>query len=172
MGALGAGSLPEELFDICYRGDCSTAKALRRRALSRITERGLPPTSSELLAAVERAFRRIGYVAKDVHNAVVREYAEVLRLDIPPRADVLRALGGREGWTFEELLYKSNSPVADALHEIIMALYMEYVDGGDVERLGIADYATYTIIELYTQGRLPKDKTADVLKQVADLVLK
>jgi hypothetical protein len=168
-GALGVGAIPEELFSICYREDCSTVRTLRRRALRYV--KGIPPTIFGLLTAVERAFRRIGYVA-DMCTAVVREYAEVLRLDIPPRADVLERLGGRRGWTFEELLYRGSNPVVDAMHEAVMALYMEYVENGDVERLGVADYAAYATIELYVQGRLPKDKAADVLRQVADLVLK
>jgi len=102
---------------------------------------------------------------------VAREYVEVLRLDKPPRPDVFRAFGGREGWTFEDLLYKGDSPVTDALHETAMALYIEYAEGADVERLGVADFAAYAATELYVQGRLSRDAAWDALRRITDFVL-
>jgi len=101
----------------------------------------------------------------------VGEYARVLMLDIPPREDVLMLLGGQPGWTFEDLLYLGDDPVADALHEAMMALYMEYVDGSDVQRLGVLDFAAYAVIKLYAQGRLTEGKAKEVLQRLADLVL-
>jgi len=166
--SLGAGSLPEEVFNICYREDCAVLKMLRRRAMKHV--KVALSTHSELLTAVERAFRRIDYVAKDVRASVVEEYARVLQLDVPPRMDVFRALGGREGWTFEDLLY-GDSPVADALHEALMALYMQYAEGGDVEKLGTADFAAYATMEFFARGRLSRDATEETLKKIADLAL-
>ena len=168
--SLGAGSLPEEMFNICYREDCAVLKMLRRRAVEHVARSGALSTLSELVVAVDRALRRIGYVAKDVRTAVVEEYARVLQLDIAPREDVSRALGGREGWTFEDLLY-GDSPVADALHEALMALYMQYAEGDDVEKLGTADFAAYATMEFYVRGRLSRDAAEETLKKIADLAL-
>jgi len=166
--ALGAGSIPEELFGVCRRPDCDLVKMLRKRALRLV--KGALSTPSELLTVADRVLKRIGYVS-NVRDVVAREYVEVLRLDTPPRPDVFRALGGREGWTFEELLYRSNNPVADALHETAMALYIEYAEGADVERLGVADFAAYAATELYVQGRLSRDVAKETLKKITDLVL-
>jgi len=167
--SLGAGSLPEELFGICLREDCAVLKMLRRRALRRVASALYAP--SGLLVAADKALRRIRYV-KDVRTAtVVEEYTKVLSLETPPRADVAKLLGGEPGWTFEELLYRSGDPVADALHEVMMALYMQYVDGGDAERLGVADFAAYAVIERYAQGRLGQDAAKEALRKITDLVL-
>jgi hypothetical protein len=34
--ALGAGSIPEELFNVCYRGNCTALRKLRREALEEV----------------------------------------------------------------------------------------------------------------------------------------
>jgi len=169
--ALGAGSLPEELFGVCYRMDCALVKMLRKRVLRYVISLGVPSASSELIAAVDSAIKRIGYVAEGVHDAVVEEYARVLQLDIPPREDVFKLLGGQPGWTFEDLLYLGDSPAADALHEAMVALYMRYVEGGDVEKLGVADLAAYATMEFFARGRLSRDATEETLKKIADLAL-
>jgi hypothetical protein len=143
-------------------------KMLRKRALRYVTGFGV---SSEWINAVDKALKRIGYVTEGVDNAVVEEYARVLQLDIPPRDDVLTLLGGWPGWTFEDLLYNKNSPVADSLHEAMMALYMSYVEGGDVDKLGTADFAAYAAIELLKGGWLSENKAKEILKRVTDLVL-
>jgi len=166
--SLGAGSLPEELFGICLREDCAVLKMLRRRALRRVA--GALSTPSELVAVVDRTLRRIGYV-RDVRTSVIEEYARVLQLDTPPRDDVLRALGGTPSQTFEDLLYEGGSPVADALHEAVVALYMQYVDGGDVERLGVADFAAYAATEFFAQSRLSESRAKEILQRLTDMVL-
>jgi hypothetical protein len=166
--ALGAGSLPEELFGVCYRMDCALVKMLRKRVLRYVARLGVPSASSELVAAVDRAIKRIGYVAEGVHDAVVEEYARVLQLDIPPREDVFKLLGGQPGWTFEDLLYLGDSPAADALHEAMVALYMQYVEGGDVEKLGAADFAAYAAVELLREGRMPVSKAKELLNQITN----
>jgi hypothetical protein len=53
----------------------------------------------------------------------------------------------------------------------MMALYMGYVEGGDVKKLGTADFAAYTAIELLKRGWLSEDKAKEILKHVTDLVL-
>ena len=169
--ALGAGSLPEELFGVCYRMDCATVKMLRKRVLRYVISLGVPSASSELIAAVDSAIKRIGYVAEGVHDAVVEEYARVLQLDIPPREDVFKLLGGQPGWTFEDLLYLGDSPAADALHEAMVALYMRYVEGGGAEKLSAADFAAYAAIELLREGRIHERKAKELLNQITDLVL-
>jgi len=58
--------------------------------------------------------------------------------------------------------------VADALHEAVMALYMEYVDGGDVERLGSAEFAVYTTLMRLQRNRMGR---SEAISQIADRVL-
>ncbi len=109
--ALGAGSLPE-WFGICLRSDCSTVKMLRLRALRCFLKRGAASAApSAAVAAADLAIRRIGYAsAEDVSGAVVKEYAELLRLDIALSEDAASLFGGQPGWTLEELVYKSDDP--------------------------------------------------------------
>ncbi len=99
---------------------------------------------------------------------MVKEYARVLGLDIPPREDVLILLGGRRGWTFEDLLIYGNDPVAHKLHEAIMAFYMEYVDGGDVEKLGAAEFAVYAALALLQRGRVGRAEAAEAVGRITD----
>ena len=86
-------------------------------------------------------------------ESAVEEYAEVLRLDIP--------VGGK---TLEDLLYESQDEVLDKLHEIMMALFMEYVEINEtcgsecppeaaqkLEKLATLELATYIIYKLYQQ---------------------
>jgi len=170
-GTLGTGSLPEELFGVCYRMDCALVKMLRKRVLRYVARLGVSGTSSELMGAVDKAVKRIGYIAEGVRDVVVGEYARVLRLDIPPREDVFALLGGQPGWTFEDMLYLGDSPAADALHETMVALYMRYVEGGDVEKLGTADFAAYAAVELLREMRISERKAKELLNQIADMVL-
>jgi hypothetical protein len=165
--ALGAGSLPEEVFNMCHRVDCLSLKRLRREALEEVV------SSSDLLKSSAEALKRRGYAedAEEVRAAVVKEYARVLSLDVPPREDVLQLLGGQRGWTFEDLLIYGNDPVPDKLHEAMMAFYMEYVDGGDVERLGAAEFAVYAALALLQRGRTGRTEAAEAIRRIADWVL-
>jgi hypothetical protein len=172
--ALGAGALPEELFGVCLRGDCGTVKALRRRALRYfLALRGVASAApSKLADAADRAIKKIGYAAGDVCGAVAEEYARVLLdLDIPLGENLAALLGGRPNWTFEDLLYLGDDPVADALHEAMVALYMEYVDRTDVQRLGVLDFAAYAVLAALQRGRIARDRAAELLKWVADQAL-
>jgi hypothetical protein len=166
--ALGAGSIPEELFNVCYRPDCLTIRKLRRVVLEEVVG-----SQADLLETSAEALKRRDY-AEDVdklREAVVKEYARVLNFEAPMRRDVFELLGGQRGRTFEDLLYMGNDPVADRLHETAMALYMEYVEGSDVEKLGAADFAVYAIIELLQRGRVDKAKAAETIGQITDWVL-
>ena len=157
--SLGAGALHEELFGVCYRGDCATVRRLRREAL----EEAVSSSSSDLVEASAEALRRRGYAedAEKVRAAMVKEYAGVLSLDVQPKEDVLLLLGGRRGWTFEDLLYLGGDPVAHRLHEAMMALFMEYVEGGGVERLGAAEFAVYAMLALLQRGRVGRAEAAE-----------
>ncbi len=165
--SLGAGSLPEEVFGVCYRSDCAAVRRLRRGALEEVV------TSNDLLKSSAEALKRCGCAedAEGVRTAVVKEYARVLGLDIPPREDVLLLLGGRRGWTFEDLLIYGNDPVAHKLHEAMMAFYMEYVDGGDVEKLGAAEFAVYAALALLQRGRIGRAEAAEAVGRITDWVL-
>jgi len=105
---------------------------LRRRILQEVEEEAgedVAEIVSNIATAIRRyapeieealaELRRLGAdPVKASLESVVEEYAEVLRLDIP--------VGG--GKTLEDLLYESRDEVLDKLHEIMMALYMEYVE--------------------------------------------
>ncbi len=167
--ALGAGSIPEEVFGMCRRNDCRIVKMLRHRALKDVLKLGASTSPSELLTAAERIARRIGYAA-DVRNAVVEEYAELMGTPLNEYAAAL--LGGRPGQTLEELVYSSRDPLADALHIAAAALYMEYADGGDVERLGAADFAAYAVLVMLQRGRIFRNRAAKLIGSITDQVLK
>ena len=167
--SLGAGSLPEELFGICRRRDCVVVRRLRREALEEV----VGSSSSDLVEASAEALRRRGYAedAEKARTAVVKEYARVLSLDVPPREDVLLLLGGQRGWTFEDLLYLGGDPVANKLHVAMMALYMEYVEGGDVEKLGTAEFAVYAALAFLQRGRINRAEAAEAISRIADYIL-
>ena len=167
--SLGAGALPEELFGVCYRSDCASVRRLRREVLEEVLNLGSP----DLVGASAEALRRRGYAEdpEGVRAAVIKEYARVLELDIPPREDVFELLGGRRGWTFEDLLYLGDDPVADRLHEAMMAIYMGYVDGDDVEKLGAAELAVCATLALLQRGRMSKAEAAGAIGRIADWVL-
>jgi len=169
--ALGAGSLPEELFGVCHRGDCSVVEMLRKKALRGFLTLG-GPAPSALVATADEAIKKIGYVAaEDVRGAVVGEYTKALSLDIPLGEDMADLLGGEPGWTLEELLYRSDDPVVNALHMAAMALYMEYVDGSDLRRLGTLDFTAYALLELLRRGRATREHVAKLLSWITDQVL-
>ena len=159
--SLWAGSLPEELFDVCLRRDCAAVRRLRREALKEVAAS----------ADSDTAFKAYVGDVEEIRAAVVEEYARVLSLDVPLREDVLLLLGGRPGWTYEDVLYKSGDPVADSLHMAMMALYMEYVDGGDVERLGSAEFAVYTTLMRLQRNRVGRAEAAEAISQITDRVL-
>ena len=172
MDVLGAGAIPEEVFGICRRRDCEAVEMLRRRALGNVLRSGVSAAPSELLNAAKRAIRSIGYVAEDVRGAVVEEYAKLISLDVPLNENAAALLGGQPGQTLEELIYQSHDSLADALHIAIMALYMEYVDSGDMRRLEVPDFAAYAVLVMLQRGRIARKNAAKLLGWIADQVLK
>jgi hypothetical protein len=169
--ALGAGSLPE-WFGICLRSDCPTVKMLRLRALQYFLKRGVASAApSAVVATADWAIRRIGYVSADVRGAVVKEYAELLRLDVTLSEDVASLFGGQPGWTLEELIYRSDDPLVGAFHEAAVALFMEYVDRTDWRQLDVLDFAAYAVFELLRRGRMARGRAVELLKQITDQAL-
>jgi hypothetical protein len=172
---LGAGSVPEEVFGICRRKDCPTVKMLRRRALKSFLKRGVALASpSAYAAAAGEVIRKIGYAAEDaaaVKNAVLREYAELLRLDAALGEDAVALLGGRPGMPLEELLYASGDRLVGALHEAAMALFMEYLDRPDWRQLDVLDFAAYAALELLRRMRITRERAAELLKWITDQAL-
>jgi hypothetical protein len=172
---LGAGSVPEQVFGICRRGDCSVVKMLRRRALRSFLKRGVASASpSAFAAAAGEVIRRVGYAAEDaaaVKNAVVGEYAELLSLDVALGEDAAALLGGRPGVVLEELLYTSGDRLVGALHEAAMALYMEYLDRSDWRQLDALDFAAYAALELLRRMRITRERAAELLKWITDQAL-
>jgi hypothetical protein len=170
---LGAGSVPEQVFGICRREDCSTVKMLRRRALRSFLKRGVASASpSAFAAAAGKVIRRVGYAAEEaVKNAVVGEYAELLRLDVALGEDAAALLGGRPGMALEELLYASDDRLVGALHEAAMALYMECLDRPDWQQLDVLDFAAYATLELLRRMRITKERAAELLKWITDQAL-
>jgi len=167
---LGAGSIPEEIFGICHRSECKIVKMLRHRALRDVLRSGVSAAPSVLNAA-KRAIRSIGYV-EDAHDAVVEEYAELISLDISLNENAAALLGGQPGQTLEELIYQSRDPLVDALHTAIMALYMEYVDSGNMRRLEVPDFAAYAVLAMLQRGRITRKNAAKLLSWITDQVLK
>jgi len=111
---------------------------------------------------------------KAILESAVEEYAEVLRLDVP--------VGG--GKTLEDLLYEGRDEVLDKLHEVMMALYMEYVeinetcDGGcppetaqKLEKLAALELATYIIYRLSQRQKIDRKAAVAALSKIVDEVL-
>ena len=104
-------------------------------------------------------------------ESAVEEYAEVLRLDVP--------VGG--GKTLEDLLYESRDEVLDKLHEIMMALYMEYAEINEtcdrrcppeaaqkLEKLATLELATYVIYKLFQKQKIDKKTTVAALEEIVN----
>ena len=131
--ALGLGALVEELFFASRIGELippyRRLHEVRRRMLQEVEEKAgedVAEAVSNVAAAIKRYASEVeealaGLGADPVKaslESAVEEYAEVLRLDVP--------VGG--GKTLEDLLYEGRDEVLDKLHEIMMALFMEYVE--------------------------------------------
>jgi len=134
--AVGLGALAEEVYSTQRVNELiqpyRRLQVLRRRILQDVEEEA-GENVAEIVSNIATAIRRYATEieeapaelrwlgvdpAKAGLESAVEEYAEVLRLDIP--------VGG--GKTLEDLLYESRDEVMDKLHEIMIALYMEYVE--------------------------------------------
>lgn len=161
---------------------------LRRRILQEVEEEAgedVAEIVSNIATAIRRyapeieealaELRRLGAdPVKASLESVVEEYAEVLRLDIP--------VGG--GKTLEDLLYESRDEVLDKLHEIMMALYMEYVEINEkcdhgcppeaaqkLEKLATLELATYAIYKLFQKQKIDKKTAVTALNEIVDEIL-
>jgi len=186
--AVGLGALAEEEYLTqrvnelihLYR----RLQELRRRILQEVAEKAgedVAEIVSNIATAIRRyapeieealeELKRLGAdPVKASLESAVEEYAEVLRLDIP--------VGGK---TLEDLLYESRDEVLDKLHEIMMALYMEYVEINEtcsrgcppeaaqkLEKLATLELATYAIYKLFQKQKIDKKTAAAALEEIVD----
>jgi hypothetical protein len=188
--AVGLGALAEEEYSTqrvneliqLYR----RLQELRRRILQEVEEKAdVAEIVSNIATAIRRyateieealaELKRLGAEpVKASLESAVEEYAEVLRLDIP--------VGG--GKTLEDLLYESRDEVLDKLHEIMMALYMEYVEINEtcgrecppeaaqkLEKLATLELATYIIYKLFQRQKIDKKTAVTALNEIVDKIL-
>jgi len=189
LAAVGLGALAEELY-LAHRVNelvqpYRRLQELRRRILQEVEEKaGADVTEivSNIATAIQRyapeieeALAELGAdPVKASLEGAVEEYAEVLRLDVP--------VGG--GKTLEDLLYEGRDEVLDKLHEIMMALYMEYVEINEtcgrgcppemtqkLEKLATLELATYVIYRLFQRQKIDKKTTATALSEIVDAIL-
>jgi len=192
VAAVGLGALAEELY-LAHRVNelvqpYRRLQELRRRILQEVEEKAgenVAEIISNIATAIQRyaseieealaELKRLGAdPVKASLEGAVEEYAEVLRLDVP--------VGG--GKTLEDLLYESRDEVLDKLHEIMMALYMEYAETGEtcgrgcppeaaqkLEKLATLELATYVIYRLYQRQKIDKKTTATALSEIVDKIL-
>ncbi len=190
--AVGLGALAEEEYSTqrvneliqLYR----RLQGLRRRILQEVEEeagRDVAEIVSNIATAIRRYATEIEEVLAELRRlgadpvkasleSVVEEYAEILRLDIP--------VGG--GKTLEDLLYESRDEILDKLHEIMMALYMEYVEINEtcgsecspeaaqkLEKLATLELATYVIYKLFQRQKIDKKTAVTALNEIVDEIL-
>jgi hypothetical protein len=161
---------------------------LRRRILQEVEEKAGEDVAEivpNIATAIQRyapeieealaELRRLGAdPVKASLESAVEEYAEALRLDIQ--------VGG--GKTLEDLLYESRDEVLDKLHEIMMALFMEYVEINEtcdrecppeaaqkLEKLATLELATYIIYKLLHRQKIDKKTAVVALNEIVDKIL-
>jgi len=161
---------------------------LRRRILQEVEEKAgenVAEIVSNIATAIQRyapeieealaELRRLGAdPVKASLESAVEEYAEVLRLDVP--------VGG--GKTLEDLLYESRDEVLDKLHEIMMALFMEYVEISKtcgrgcppeatrkLEKLATLELATYVIHMLFRRQKIGREAAVAAFEEIVDEIL-
>jgi hypothetical protein len=190
--AVGLGALAEEEYSTqrvnelihLYR----RLQELRRRILQEVEEKAgedVTEIASNIATAIRRYAPEIEKVLAELKRlgvdpvkasleSAVEEYAEVLRLDIP--------VGGDK--TLEDLLYESRDEVLDKLHEIMMALYMEYVEINEtcsrecppeaaqkLEKLATLELATYIIYKLFQRQKIDKKTAVAALEEIVNEIL-
>jgi hypothetical protein len=187
--AVGLGALVEELFFVRRENELlprfRRLHEVRRKILQEVEEEA-GGCVEEIISSIDAAMRRhapeveealagLGAdPARAVLESAVEEYAEVLRLDVP--------VGG--GKTLEDILYEGRDEVLDKLHEVIMALYMEYVEinetcGGGcppeaaqrLEKLAALELAAYVIYRQLQRQKIDRKVAATALSKIVDEVL-
>jgi len=183
VAAAWLGALVEELF-FARRELISQYRRLRevRQRILREVEEGTGEGVEEIISNITAAVRRYAAEVKEalaglgadpmkaVLESAVEEYAEVLRLDVP--------VGG--GKTLEDLLYESRDEVLDKLHEIMMALFMEYVELNEacdrrcppeaaqrLEKLAALELAAYVVYGQFQKQKID-GKAAAALSKILD----
>jgi hypothetical protein len=159
---------------------------VRRRILQVVEEKAdVAEIVSNIATAIQRYAPEIKEVLAELKRlgadpvkasleSAVEGYAEVLRLDVP--------VGG--GKTLEDLLYESQDEVLDKLHEIMVALYMEYVEINEtcerwcppeavqkLEKLATLELATYIIYKLFQKQKINKKTAVATLNKIVDEIL-
>jgi len=188
--ALGLGALVEELF-LAQRVNelippYRRLHEVRRRILQEVEEEiDVAEIISNIATAIKRQATEVeetleGLKQLDADPAwamlesVVVEYAEVLRLDVP--------VGG--GKTLEDVLYEGRDEVLDKLHEMMMALYMEYVEISEtcsdgcppetvqkLEKLAALELAAYVIYRLSQRQKIDRKAAVAALSEIVDEIL-
>jgi len=190
--AVGLGALAEELFFASREHELilpyRRLHEVRRRIVQEVEEKAGEDVA-EIVSNIATAMRRYAPEIEEVLaelrrlgadpvkaclESAVEEYAEVLRLDVP--------VGG--GKTLEDLLYESRDEVLGKLHEIMMALFMEYVEINEtcdrgcppeavqkLEKLATLELATYIIYKLFQKQKIDKKTTVAALNEMVDEIL-
>ena len=190
--AVGLGALAEEVYSTQRVNELiqpyRRLQELRRRILQVVEEKAgedvaeiipnIATAIQQYAPEIEEALAELKRLGADPVKAslesVVEEYTEVLRLDIP--------VGG--GKTLEDLLYESRDEVLDKLHEIMIALYMEYVEISEkcdhgcppeaaqrLEKLATLELTTYTIYKLFQKQKIDKKTAVVALNEIVDKIL-
>jgi hypothetical protein len=185
----GLGALVEELYFAQRVNELAPPyrrlHELRRRMLQEVEEKageGAAEVASSIAAAVKRyapeveeALAGLGAdPVKAVLESAVEEYAEVLRLDVP--------VGG--GKTLEDVLYEGRDEVLDKLHEVMVALYMEYVEINEtcgrrcppeaaqkLEELAALELAAYVTYRLAQKQKIDRKAAVAALGEMLDRIL-
>jgi len=186
---VGLGALAEELYLAHRVGELiqpyRRLQGLRRRILHEVEEKAgedIAEIIPNVVAAIKRYAPEIEETLAELGadpvkaslEGAVEEYAEVLRLDVPV---------GR-GKTLEDLLYESRDEVLDKLHEVMMALFMEYVEINEtcgrecppetaqkLEKLATLELATYIIYRLLQRQKINKKTAVVTLNEIVDEIL-
>jgi hypothetical protein len=185
--AVGLGALVEELFfanrDSELAPPYRRLHELRRRILQEVEEKA---DVAEIISSIAAAMRQHAAEVEEVLaglgadpvravlESAVEEYAEVLRLDVP--------VGG--GKTLEDLLYEERDEVLDKLHEVMMALFMEYVEISEtcsdgcppetaqkLEKLAALELAACVIYRLSQRQEIDRKVAVVALGKIMDEVL-
>jgi hypothetical protein len=190
VAAVGLGVLTEELYLAHRVGELvqpyRRLQELRRKILQEVEEEtDVAEIVSNIATAIQRYATEIEEALAELRRldadpvkssleSAVEEYAEVLRLDIP--------VGGSK--TLEDLLYESRDEVLGKLHEIMMALFMEYVEINEtcgrrcppeavqkLEKLATLELATYIIYKLFQKQKIDKKTAVATLNEMVDKIL-
>jgi hypothetical protein len=187
--AVGLGALAEEEYLTQRVNELiqpyRRLQELRRRILQEVEEKtgeDVAEIAPNIVAAIRRHAAEIEEALAELGadpvkaglESAVEEYAEVLRLNIP--------VGG--GKTLEDLLYESQDEVLDKLHEIMIALYMEYVEINEtcgrgcppeaaqkLEKLATLELATYIIYKLFQKQKIDRKTAVAALEGIVDEIL-